>query len=126
VSKKTVTNEDVALRSYPGPWRGELLLFCGKCQRRVKREGDPEQITPLKKQLKARAKAAADGLQLNVLKVSCLKMCPADGITVCTAGQVAKHECSIVRTGGDLDKLCALCQEQPLSWSKDAKKRRSR
>ncbi len=96
------------IRSYPAPTRGPFLLACGKCQRKLKDDGAPNGIASLKKALKQRAKASSQKVSVTVLKVPCLKMCPRDGITVCTAAQVAQHQCSIVRTGEDIDALIQL------------------
>jgi len=91
------------LRSYPLPLRGDLLLACGKCQRKLKHGEDPEGLSSLKKLLKKQGKQ--DGVRLHVLKVPCLKMCPKGGVTVCTPAQVARHECSIVRDADEVADL---------------------
>jgi hypothetical protein len=88
------------LRSYPLPLRGDLLLVCGKCQRKLKKGDDPDGLSSLKKLLKKQG-----GLRPHVLKVPCLKMCPKGGVTVCTPDQVARHECSIIRDAEDVAGL---------------------
>jgi hypothetical protein len=93
-----------AMRSYPIPRRGQLVLACGKCQKKLKRK--------LNKALKKRARQDEDRVRLRVVDVPCMKMCPKGGITVCTQGQVGRNECSIVRTRADVDGLYEQCKVQ--------------
>jgi hypothetical protein len=62
--------------------------------------------------LKRRARREEDGPKLRVVEVSCLKMCPKGGITVCTQAQLGRNECSIVRNRADVDSLYQLCKAQ--------------
>jgi hypothetical protein len=94
---------DEQLRNYDLPLRGRLLLACGKCQRKLKHGHNPGELVSLKKLLKQQREH--DGFRLRLLKVPCLKMCPKDGVTVCTPEQVARHECSILYTVGDVATL---------------------
>lgn len=94
-----------AVRSYPAPWKGELLLACRKCQKKLKHEGEKNGISKLSKALKKRARHDENAPRLHVLDVPCLKMCPEGGITVCTRRQLARGECSIVRSLDDVDAL---------------------
>ncbi len=103
------------LRSYLLPKRGTLLLTCGKCQRRLKHDGDPHNIVPLKKTLKQMRRQSQADIRLNVLKVPCLRLCPRDGITICTPAQVVRGECSIVRSPDDLRLIIDACAEQQSS-----------
>jgi hypothetical protein len=96
------------LRSYPGPWKGQLLLACGKCQRKLKKSQADDFIS-LKKLLTRERKKHSDGLRLRVLNVPCLKMCPRDAVTVCTPAQVACRECCIVRIPEDIATLYQQC-----------------
>jgi hypothetical protein len=97
-----------AMQSYPIPWKGQLVLACGKCQKKLKRSGGAK----LSKALKKRAHQDEDGLKLRVIEVDCLKMCPKGGITVCTQGQLGRNECSIVRNRADVDSLYEQCKHQ--------------
>ncbi len=103
------------LRSYELPLKGQLLLACGKCQRKLKHGDDPAGLSSLKKLLKRASKAEVDGMRLHVLKVPCLKMCPKGGVTVCTAAQVARHECAILRSAEDAADLYAQCKAEYLA-----------
>ena len=87
------------LKSYSGPWKGEILLACGKCQRKLHKGEDAAGLGRLKKTLK-RARP-----RWFVIKTPCLDVCPKDGVTVCTAAQVPRGEFSILRTAEDLVAL---------------------
>ena len=94
-----------ALRDYPAPWKGELLLVCRKCQKKLKHNGQSSGIAKLSKALKKRARHDEHAPALHVLQVPCMKMCPKGGVTVCTQRQLGRGECSIVRSGADVDAL---------------------
>jgi hypothetical protein len=100
------------MQSYRIPWRGQLVLACGKCQKKLKRSKRKDKGAKLSKALKRRARQDEDGLKLRVIEVACLKMCPKGGITVCTQGQLGRNECSIVRTRADVDSLYEQCKHQ--------------
>jgi predicted metal-binding protein len=99
------------LRSYQGAWKGELVLICSKCQKKVKHKGGNKKLAKLGKTLRKRASRHA-GLEIAPREVACLKMCPKDGVTVCTSTQAARHECSIVRSVSDLDSLLDRCASE--------------
>jgi predicted metal-binding protein len=101
----TIVNRQI----YRIPWKGQLLLACRKCQKKLKRG---EGAAKLSKALKRRARQDEDGLKLRVIEVPCLKMCPKGGITVCTQAQLGRGECSIVRNGADVDSLYQQCKAQ--------------
>ena len=104
----------VRLKSYKGPWKGQLLLACGKCQRKLKKDdlGDEHGLGKLRKALKQRSKRDEDGLELLVIKTQCLKVCPKRGVAVCTRAQIGAGRCSIVRTSEDVDALYAECKAE--------------
>ncbi len=93
------------LRSYELPLKGQLLLACGKCQRKLKKGDDPEGLASFKKLVKKTAKQSPTAPRIHILRVPCLDMCPKGGLTVCTPAQVAHHECSILRTQDDITTL---------------------
>ncbi len=90
------------VRSYRAPWKGQLVLVCRKCQRKLKKSSG---IAKVAKGLKKRSRLEGDGSRLHVIQVPCLKMCPKGGVTVCTQSQLARGECSIVRSKEDLEAL---------------------
>ena len=96
---------DNELRTYPGPWKGQLVLACSKCRKKMKHSNASSPDLNLKKALKKRVKRDGRGLKLRIISVSCLKMCPKDGITVCTQEQLGNNRCAIVRTAKDIDQL---------------------
>src|ERR1700744_68618 len=83
------TAAETALRSYPGPWKGELVLVCRKCQKRLQQDGGNKKLARLRKTLRKRAHRLDDTLDVYAVDVPCLKMCPKDGVTVCTGTQAA-------------------------------------
>jgi predicted metal-binding protein len=114
MSKETTglaTAEDV-LRTYGAPWRGQLVLVCRKCQRKRKHEGKKNGLGKLNKVLRKRARKDDGVPPPHVVDVSCLKLCPKSGVTVCTERQLGRRQCSIVRTSADVDALLDLCKEQ--------------
>ncbi|HTZ60920.1 MAG TPA: hypothetical protein VMB49_22580 [Acidobacteriaceae bacterium] len=97
------------LRSYRGPWKGELVLVCRKCQKKLKHRGGNKKLARMSKTLRKRAARRDPELQIATVDVSCLKMCPKDGVTVCTGPQIARHECSVLRSLADVDVLIDRC-----------------
>ncbi len=99
--------EKQQLRSYPAPWKGELVLVCTKCMKKQKKQESP--FANIRKWLKERVKAAENGPKLRVISVKCVKMCPKDGITIATQQQLGRRpaDVSIIRSEADLELLYA-------------------
>jgi hypothetical protein len=91
--------------SYPVPWKGELLLVCRKCQKKLNHDSDKNGISKLRKALKKLARHDENAPRLHVLQGPCLEMCPKGGVTVCTQSQLGRGECSILRSSADIDAL---------------------
>jgi predicted metal-binding protein len=108
MSEEIVSQEEV--RSFRAPWKGQLVLVCRKCQGKLKQSGKKSGLAKLAKGLKKRSRHDENGQRLHVIQVPCLKMCPKGGVTVCTQGQLARGECSIVRTAEDVEALLSLAQ----------------
>ncbi|HEY0760203.1 MAG TPA: hypothetical protein VGD59_13205 [Acidisarcina sp.] len=106
-----------SLRSYPAPWTGQILLACGKCRRKLRRRAGDKAVLKLKKILKRLARRDDDGLRLRVVEVSCLKMCPRGGVTVCTQAQLGVGECSILRDRADVEALYVRARAESLNSS---------
>ena len=100
MSEEIISPEKI--RSYRAPWKGQLLLVCRKCQRKLKHQGQKNRLA---KGLKKQARHDDVGTRLHVIQVPCFKMCPKGGVTVCTQAQLALGECSIVRTKQDVEAL---------------------
>jgi predicted metal-binding protein len=97
-----------ALRTCKAPWKGTLVLACRKCQKKLKGDGEKNNLAKIGKKM---AKMAhREGLELQVVGVPCLNLCPKGGVTVCTAGQAARNQCSIVRSKRDLRELVEQCK----------------
>ncbi len=108
--------EPVPLKSFVGPWtrkERQLLLACGKCQRKLREDADAQGLAKFKKLVKKRAKHSDLGVQLIVIETKCLKVCPRAGVAVCTQAQVGAGRGSIVRSVADVDLLLAECAADP-------------
>jgi hypothetical protein len=105
MSEEILTQDREVVRSFRAPWKGQLVLVCRNCQKKLKHAGKKNGIAKLGKALKKRARNGEDGLKLHLIEVPCLKMCPKGGVTVCTQRQLGLGECSIVWSGTDVDVL---------------------
>jgi len=94
------------LRHYRAPWKGQLVLACAKCQKRLRRHEGNSKLQKFRKVLQA----AAEPARVRVLDVPCLKLCPKRGVAVCTQEQIGRGECSIVWTEEDVEQLARECQ----------------
>jgi hypothetical protein len=99
------TRPEAGLRNYRAPWKGQIVLVCRKCQKKLKHGGKKKGIAKLGKELRKRTRHNEEALQLRVIEVSCLKLCPRGGVTVCTQQQLGRNQCCIVRTPEDIDAL---------------------
>jgi hypothetical protein len=106
-----LTQLEGRLRSYRGPWKGQLVLVCRKCQKKIKHSGTKNKLVKLSKTLKKQARRQESGVEIDTVGVSCLGMCPKGGVTVCTGQLLARHECLILRSQGDVDALIEQCAE---------------
>src|ERR1700678_810058 len=48
-SSDKLTQLDGSLRSYRGPWKGQLVLVCRKCQKKIKHSGTKNKLAKLSK-----------------------------------------------------------------------------
>jgi hypothetical protein len=109
----TEPNKQETLRSYPGPWKGELVLVCQKCQKKMRHKDGNKKLAKIGKTLRKRA-MRDHNLEVSAKNVSCLKMCPKGGVTACTGSQLARHECAILRSVADIDAFLGQCAAQSL------------
>ncbi len=104
MGKKIEAIDEVGpLRLYRTPWKGELVLACRKCQKRMKkREGG---LRKIKRWFKARAKEDADAPRIHVIQVPCVKLCPKGGVTIFSDRQLAHSPAGvcIARSEADLE-----------------------
>ncbi len=96
--------DKASLRSYPAPWKGELVLVCSKCTKKLKHK---QGALNVRKWLRTRRNKDENAPQLRVIGVNCVKMCPKGGITVATQHQLGQTppEVSIIRSSADLEAL---------------------
>jgi predicted metal-binding protein len=90
------------LKIYPSPWEGRLILACRKCQKKLKHDNSLSELAKLKKTIKRRNKVHPERT-LTVINVSCMDLCPKDGVTVCDPCSPARL--SILMSADDLDRL---------------------
>lgn len=91
------------LKKYPAPWRGQLILACRKCQKKLKNDLGRRALAKLKKTVKRYNKQNPDR-QLYVINVPCMDLCPRDAVTVCCPARDPGH-LSILRSDEDIDQF---------------------
>jgi predicted metal-binding protein len=102
------TDLQSGLKSYLAPWEGQIILVCQKCQKKIRHSGKKNKLGKLAKDLKKRCRREQNGPRFHVIEVSCLKVCPKGGVTVCPQNLIARNEFSIVRSAADINALFAL------------------
>ncbi|MGI8772838.1 MAG: hypothetical protein ACR2JE_15540 [Acidobacteriaceae bacterium] len=93
------------LRIYRTPWKGELVLACRKCQKRMKKHGGGGGLSKIKRWFKRRTKTDAEAPVVHVIDVPCVKLCPRGGVTIFSQRQLEHHPPAvcIARTVEDLE-----------------------
>ncbi len=110
--KKQTTPPKDQPRSYPAPWKGQLLLACAKCQKKLRRNDPLHPLGKLKKAIKHYARQDTEHFRLRVIETPCLKLCPKDAVTVCSQAQLGRAQCSILSTAEQAHRLYIDCKEQ--------------
>jgi predicted metal-binding protein len=90
------------LKSYPSPWEGRLILACRKCQKKLKHNDSLGDLAKLKKTIKRQNKDHPQRT-LEVINVSCMDLCPKDGVTICDPCNPTRL--SILRGDDDIGRL---------------------
>lgn len=90
-------------KTYPVSWKGELILACRKCQKKVKRDHAIPALAKLKKTIKRHNKDNPDH-PLHVMDVPCMDLCPKDGVTICCPAR-DPESLSILRNEHDVEWL---------------------
>ena len=98
----------IELKPYRANWSGRVVLACRKCQKKLKKDGQPPDGVGLKKIVRA-ANKRHKGEELHVIQVPCMDLCPKGGVTVCLPF-ISSKQLFIVRDGKDLDQLYGLGQ----------------
>jgi predicted metal-binding protein len=101
---------DTTLRLYPARWKGQVLLACRTCQKKLKRSKSP--AAKLKKSLGKLARKDPFPTRFHVIPVSCMKLCPGGGVAVCTRDQLQQSPpaLAILRTKEDIGTLYEQCR----------------
>jgi hypothetical protein len=79
-NKDSLQDMDAPLREYRVPWGGPLLLACHKCGKKLK--GNGADFSRPKKWLKKRRKHDGSTVDVKVIEVPCLKVCPKGAVTM--------------------------------------------
>jgi hypothetical protein len=90
------------IRSYPPTWEGDLVLACRKCQRKLKGVSGMRALAKLKKTVKRRNREHPEAV-LHVINVSCMDLCPKNGVTVCIPASPARL--LVLRDDEGIDQL---------------------
>ncbi len=70
------------LKSYPVTWKGEVLLACRKCQKKLKGQKGLRALAKLKKTIQRLNKEHPERA-LHVIGVPCMDLCPKGAVTIC-------------------------------------------
>ena len=97
-----------SLKSYPPTWKGDLLLACRKCQKKLKGEPGVRALVKLKRTIQRRSQDHL-GTGLHVIQVPCMDLCPKGGVTVCWPATPARL--AVLRQERDIEKLYRLNTE---------------
>lgn len=98
------------LRIYRAPWKGELVLACKKCQRKIRKHDGPGALGKISRWFRRRTKENPDAAPVRVIEIPCVKLCPKGGVTIFSQRQLA-HQPSgvcIARSEEDLEAFYQL------------------
>ena len=90
------------LKTYPVPWKGQIILACRKCQKKLRGDHGLQAMAKLKKTIRQHNKEHPHQL-LHVINVGCMDLCPKEGVTVC--GVRGQNQLRILRSQEDVEKL---------------------
>lgn len=92
-----------SLKSYPPTWKGDLLLACRKCQRKLKNEPGLRALARLKKTIK-RHNREHPAEVLHVISVPCMDLCPKGAVTICLPAN-QRTVLSVLRNESEINEL---------------------
>lgn len=92
-----------SLKPYPPTWKGDILLACRKCQKKLKGEPGMRALAKLKKTINRHNKQHPDG-RLHLISVGCFDMCPKGAVTICLPS-VQPVTLSLLRNEGEVEAL---------------------
>jgi hypothetical protein len=95
------------LRVYATPWKGESVFACLKCQRKVKKGKGPKALRKIKKWFRKRSSRSAERPSVTVIGMSCVDLCPKNGVTIFSARQLIgqRPAVRIARSESDLEQI---------------------
>lgn len=91
------------IKSYPATWKGNLLLACRKCQKKLKGEPGMQTLAKLKKTIK-RHNQKHPGAELHVMNVPCMDLCPKRAVTICLPA-IRPEMLLLLRQEEEIDRL---------------------
>ncbi|WP_263411187.1 hypothetical protein [Terriglobus tenax] len=91
------------LKRYPAPWHGKVVLACRKCQKKLKNDEALHALAKLKKTVKRHNKLHPE-MELHLVSVGCMDLCPKHGVTVC-APEDDSSQLVILRSEKDLERI---------------------
>lgn len=92
-----------SIKSYPPTWKGDLLLACRKCQKKLRGEPGMRALAKLKKTIKDHNKDHPEAA-LHLFSVPCMDMCPKGAVTVCLPG-IMPTTLSLLRNESEIEEL---------------------
>lgn len=95
------------LRLYPTPWKGESVFACLKCQRKLKKGKGPKALRKIEKWFRKRSAGSAERRPVNVVDISCVDLCPKNGVTIFSARQLIgpRPTLCIARSESELEQI---------------------
>jgi predicted metal-binding protein len=90
------------LKTYTSPWAGEIILACRKCQKKLKGNDAMYPLAKLAKTVKRQNKRNPERT-LEIVNVSCMNLCPKDGVAVCDPCNPTRL--AILRHAEDIERL---------------------
>jgi Fe-S-cluster-containing hydrogenase component 2 len=91
-----------ALHTYSPPWKGELVLACRKCQRRIRKQHGRHPLARIRRWFRKRGKRDPLGSAVHVIDIPCVKLCPRNAVTIITQRQAGV---AVARSEADLERL---------------------
>jgi hypothetical protein len=102
-----VRDPGTPLRLYPIPWQGDAVFACLKCQRKLKKSKDLKALRKVAKWFRKRSSRSAERPPVSVIGMSCVDLCPKNGVTIFSARQLVcqRPAVRIVRSESDLEQI---------------------
>jgi hypothetical protein len=102
-----VRDPGTPLRLYSTPWKGEPVFACLKCQRKLKKGKGLKALRKVAKWFRKRGSRSAERPPVSVIGISCVDLCPKNGVTIFSARQLVcqRPAVRIVRSESDLEQF---------------------